>query len=82
MTVERFIDVLSLLEMEVFKLRRIWGPRKAQVKGGEPVNLRDHFSSYKEDTHRATREVALALESSIRQMLQSLSAGREVAGLD
>ena len=30
MTVERFMDVLCLLEMEVFKERRIWGPRSRQ----------------------------------------------------
>ena len=49
MRVERFMDVLGLLEMEVLKQRRIYGPRKARVKVGEPISLKDLASSYKAD---------------------------------
>ncbi|MFC1597286.1 1-acyl-sn-glycerol-3-phosphate acyltransferase [Planctomycetota bacterium] len=73
MTAERFMDVLCLLEMEVLGERRIWGPRKAMVRVGEPVDLRDHFSAYKTDRRGATREVTLAVESQVRQMLSALA---------
>jgi len=79
MTFERFLDVLCLLEMEVFRERRIWGPRKALIKVGEPIDLRDRAESYRADKRAAVREVTLELESSVCKMLESLGAGcREV----
>ncbi len=75
MTVERFMDVLCLLEMEVLGKRRIWGPRKAMVKVGDPVDLGDHLSSYKTDKRGVIQEVTLAVESQVRKMLATL-AGR------
>ena len=74
MTVERFMDVLCLLEMEVLGERRMWGPRKAMVRVGDPVDLRDHFSAYKTDKRGAIQEVTLAVESQVRQMLATLAA--------
>ena len=73
LTVERFMDVLCLLEMEVLGKRRIWGPRKAMVKVGDPVDLRDHFSSYKTDKRGVIQEVTLAIESQVRKMLATLA---------
>ncbi len=73
LTVERFMDVLCLLEMEVFGQRRIWGPRKAMVRVGESVDLRDHFSAYKTDKRGVIREVTQAVESQVRQMLAALA---------
>jgi 1-acyl-sn-glycerol-3-phosphate acyltransferase len=78
MTVERFMDVLCLLEMEVLKERRIWGPRKARVKFGDPVDLKDRFSSYKTNRRGAVEQITLALESSVRQMLDALGADCEM----
>lgn len=74
LTVERFMDVLCLLEMEVFNERRIWGPRKAIIKVGTPVNLRDHLDAYKEGKRAAVQTVSTAIESSVRGMLDQLSA--------
>lgn len=73
LTVERFMDVLGLLEMEVFGKRRMWGPRKAMVKVGDPLDLRDHFSSYQADKRPVIREVTMAVESQVRQMLAALA---------
>ena len=67
------MDVLCLLEMEVLGERRIWGPRKALVRVGDSVDLRDHFSSYKADKRGAIQEVTLAVESQVRQMLARLA---------
>ncbi len=73
LTVERFMDVLCLLEMEVFAERRMWGPRKAVVKVGEALDLRDHFAAYKADKRAVIRKVSMALESSVRGMLEDLA---------
>ena len=75
-TPERFMDVLCLLEMEVFKTRRIWGPRRAVVKVGAPVDLRDYSAAYQADKRATVRTVCNTLESTVRTMLESL-AGRE-----
>ena len=74
MTVERFMDVLCILENEVFGERRIAGPRKACVKVGAPIDLKDRFEEYKADKRGATEKVTLDLESSVRTMLEELNA--------
>lgn len=74
MTVERFMDVLCLLEMEVFKTRRIWGPRKAHVQVGTPVNLADQSQAYAANKHQAVQEVTTTLEASVREMLDRMGA--------
>ena len=73
MTVESFMDVLCLLEMEVFEERRIWGPRKAIIKIGSPLDLRQHFDAYKSNKRENIQKISLALESSVRSMLNELS---------
>lgn len=73
MTVERFMDVLCILENEVFGERRIAGPRKACVKVGTPIDLKDRFKDYKADKRGATEKVTLDLENSVRTMLQELN---------
>jgi len=72
MNVERFMDVLGLLELEVFKRRRVWGPRKVCVQVAEPIDLKDHFSSYISDKRGTIKHVAAMLESAVRQMLDAL----------
>jgi 1-acyl-sn-glycerol-3-phosphate acyltransferase len=74
MTVERFMDVLCLLEMEVFKKRRIWGPRKACVQVGEPIDLRDHAAAYEADKREAVQNVNSMLESRVQEMLHEMGA--------
>lgn len=77
MTVERFLDVLCLLEMEVFQERRVWGPRQAKIRVGAPINLKDRASAYATDRRSAVRNVTLELENSVRQMLEEM--GRDCA---
>lgn len=75
MTFERFLDVLCLLEMEVIKERRIWGPRKARVKVGEPIDLKELESDYRSDKRETVQEVTASLEASVRKMLDELERG-------
>jgi hypothetical protein len=74
MTVERFMDVLCLLEMEVFKKRRIWGPRKACVKVGQPIDLKDYSAPYAENKRDAVQNVNATLEASVRESLDAMGA--------
>ena len=73
MTVERFMDVLCLLEMEVFGERRMWGPRQAILKVGAPVDLRDHFAAYLDAKRRTIHEVSMGLEAQVRDTLRELA---------
>ena len=72
-TAERFLDLLGMLEWEVFERRPIWGPRKTIVKIGEPLNVAAHFPRYQADKRGALEEVAMSLESSVLQMLAELN---------
>ena len=74
LTAERFLDVLGLLEDEVFGRRRNWGPKKALVKVGEPLNLIQYCQRSKSDKRGTLQEVTAALESLLRQMLNELSS--------
>lgn len=74
LTAERFLDVLGLLELEVFGRGRTWGPKKALVKVGEPFNLSHYFFRYQTDKRATLRDVMTSLESSVRQMLEELTS--------
>ena len=73
LTAERFLDVLGLLELEVFGRKKIRGPRKAVMSIGEPLNLMPYFPRYQRDKRATLREVTISLESSVRQLLAELS---------
>jgi hypothetical protein len=73
LSAERFLDVLGRLEREVFGRIRYWGPRKAIVKIGEPLNLANYHHHYKSDKRGTLKNVPIKLESSVRQMLTKLS---------
>ena len=75
MTFERFLDVLCLLEMEVCRERRIWGPRKARVKVGTPIDLHEFQDRYKNDRRKTVQDVTSQMETSIRDMLEQLEHG-------
>lgn len=74
MTTERFLDVLCLMEMEVCGERKIWGPRKAHLKVGQPINLKDHAAAYAADRRGTVNAVTALLETSVREMLDSLES--------
>ncbi|PIZ36705.1 MAG: hypothetical protein COY42_25035 [Armatimonadetes bacterium CG_4_10_14_0_8_um_filter_66_14] len=71
---ERFLEVASLLEAEVFGRCRSHGWRRAVLKVGEPVDLyalRDQYRKSKRDTVAA---VTRGLESQTRSLLEDLGA--------
>jgi hypothetical protein len=74
MTVERFMDVLGLLEQEIFKKRRVWGPRKARIKVGQPIDLKDHASAYDQNKRETVQAINNRLESAVRESLEGMEA--------
>lgn len=72
-TVERFMDMLGLLEMEVFGVRRFYGKRRAVLSVGEPVDLKDRFAAYRENKRKEVHALTLDLEHSVRAMLTSMA---------
>ncbi|OPY71700.1 MAG: Acyltransferase [Syntrophorhabdus sp. PtaU1.Bin002] len=73
MTTERFMDIIGLMEREVFGARRFWGLRKAVVRVGEPLDLKDYDDRYRANKKGALQEISATLESAVRGMLLELS---------
>jgi 1-acyl-sn-glycerol-3-phosphate acyltransferase len=73
-TIERFLDVLGLLEYEVLGKRRFYRPRTALVKIGTPVDLAQYAGRYREDKRNTVSEVTVHLRSAVQSMLNALSS--------
>jgi hypothetical protein len=69
---ERFLDTLGRLEQEVFNKHRVWGPRKAVVRAGEPLNLSKHYADYLRDKRGTLAWVTETLEARVKLMLNDL----------
>ena len=72
-SVERLMDVLCLLEMEVLGERRMWGPRRAILRVGEALDLGQRMDAYRANKRRTVSRVSLELESSVRSMLEAMA---------
>lgn len=77
MTTERFLDIVGLLERELFGKRRFWGQRKAVIRVGEPVGLNDFADQYRISKRETFQEISSALETKVRKMLLELSSRSE-----
>jgi 1-acyl-sn-glycerol-3-phosphate acyltransferase len=77
MTTERFLDIVGLLERELFGKRRFWGQRKAIIKVGEPVDVNSYAGQYRINKRETFRAIAGNLETKVRSMLQELSLRSE-----
>ena len=67
-TPERFLDTLTRLEREVFRLNRPApkGDRQAIIRIGEPVNLQEYFHSYQHNRVETVEK----LTNKVQQMVQ------------
>jgi len=72
-TAERFLDVLRLLELEIFGKQRFWGPRKVVLRVGEPLDLQAYVKRYRADREGGLEEVTRIMEDAVRGMLTELS---------
>jgi len=72
-TAERFLDIVGLLEREIFGRRRFWGQRKAIIKVGTPAGLNDYADQYRVSKKETFQKISRALEAKVHSMLQELS---------
>jgi 1-acyl-sn-glycerol-3-phosphate acyltransferase len=73
-TVERFVEVLGHLELEVLGRQDRRLPSRALVRIGEPLDLGDFFPEYRQNKRAAVAAATEALQRRIQELLQPLSA--------
>ena len=80
-TSERFLDTLMRLEREVFQLPKpiAKGPRKAIVRMGEPVNLKDYVQAYKQDRGTTTTQLTQQLQQAVQTNLDLINSVNQVS---
>ena len=66
---ERFLEVIIRLEREVFGTSKMRGPRVASVRVGEPVNLREHYDTYKAQKRETVEQITQGLETDVRALV-------------
>ncbi len=73
-TQERFLDTLTRLEREVFRIDQPppKGHRQAKVRIGDPINLRDHFDEYQKNRANAVDSLVLQIQQTVQQNLDML----------
>jgi len=72
MSTERFLDVINRLEMEVYGKIKFFGPRKAVLRIGKPLNIQNDFQRYKSDKKGTIKEITVTLEASVQSLLSDL----------
>jgi 1-acyl-sn-glycerol-3-phosphate acyltransferase len=74
-TPERFLDTLTRLEREVFAIDQPVpkGHRKAQIKIGKPINLKDFFEAYQKNRTSTINQVVMTIQQSLQQNLDRLN---------
>ncbi len=72
---ERFLDVISRLELEVFGETRVHTTRVALVRVGQAIDLSAHLRAYEADRRAAVATVTGLLQRRVQAMLSELSRG-------
>lgn len=68
---ERFLDVITRLEREVFGNAKKQGPRVASIRVGDPINLRDCYDTYKQEKRETVEQITLELETAVQTLVTS-----------
>lgn len=76
-TQERMINVLELLETEIFGETRIKGPRLVYITIGDPINLQDHYSEYKKNKKQVIEKLRSEMSEQLFAMLTKADKERE-----
>lgn len=76
-TQERMVNVLELIETEVFGQARIKGPRMVYMKVGEPINLLELYAEYKKTKKPVIEKVSHDINLQLNTMLQSMDKERQ-----
>src|SRR5207248_1847459 len=68
-TQERFLEVLGRLETEVLGRNHVRGPRRAQVRIGEPLDLRTALAAYQQNRRETVAALTQEVEARVSAML-------------
>lgn len=70
-TPERFLDTLIRLEREVFAIDHPppKGDRRAIVRVGDAINLKDHFEDYQRDRHQTIQTLMLTIHDRVQEQI-------------
>ena len=69
---ERFLEVITRLEVEVFGRSNVKGPLDAFLRIGTPKNLLDFYETYKKEKRRTTQQITLELETDVQNLIASM----------
>ncbi|MGI0489885.1 lysophospholipid acyltransferase family protein [Pantanalinema rosaneae CENA516] len=74
-TPERFLDTLIRLEREVFKIDQPppKGHRRALLRTGEPINLKDYFAAYQQNRSETIATLVKQFQQTVQSNLDRLS---------
>jgi hypothetical protein len=67
---ERYLEVISRIEEELFGTTQPYGPRRADVRVGQPLDAADLFGSYESDPRGTVAALTTRLEQEVRNLLQ------------
>ena len=70
---ERFLEVITRIEREVFGDSKPRGPRIAFMRFGTPKNLLDRYEAYKQDKKQTVQDITLELETEVQALISNMS---------
>lgn len=76
-TQERLVNVLELIETEVYGEAKIKGPRKVLVTVGKPINLLDYYADYKKSKKPIIEKLRSEMSEQLFSMLSEADKKRE-----
>ena len=69
---ERFLEVITRFEVEVFGHSKVKEPRNAFVRLGAPKNLLDAYETYKKAKRQTAQQITLELETEVQNIVASM----------
>ncbi|HXH60333.1 MAG TPA: lysophospholipid acyltransferase family protein [Fimbriimonadaceae bacterium] len=70
---ERYLEVISRIEEELFGFSQMRGPRRAVVTVGEPIDLRQYLDEYRGSSRSTVTIVTRVLEERVRELVGTAS---------
>ena len=70
---ERFLEVITRIEREVFGDSKPRGPRIALMRFGTPNNLLDRYEAYKQDKKQTVQDITIELETEVQALISDMS---------
>ena len=70
---ERFLEVITRIEREVFGDSKPRGPRIAFMRFGTPKNLLERYETYKQDKKQTVQDITLELETEVQALISDMS---------